>query len=90
MHEKNEQIDYALFYVNSCILYNFLPNNEEQCRHDYLKNLLLDLIKPHLRDRLQKPGLHTIIRLTIKEILGENCNVLLMGSDKKKALCFML
>jgi len=73
--------------VNACILYNFLPENKLTTRRDFLKELTYALITPHLFDRIQKPGLHSLLRANIQDILSRDETVpiennVTLGSDK--------
>ena len=58
--------------VNSCILWNLIADHEVLCRREFLKSLVLSLVKPHLQDRLQVPRLPRNTRINIREILHEN------------------
>lgn len=56
--------------VNASILYNFLPENEMRNRRQFLKDLALSLIKPHLQERVTRPGLHRSLADNIREIIS--------------------
>lgn len=78
--------------VNANILYNFLPENELINRRAFLKTLALSLIKPHLQERVTRPGLHRSLANSIREILSatEIEARPMLGSDKmdKRKRCY--
>lgn len=78
--------------VNASILYNFLPQNESLSRCQYLKQLALSLMTPHLQDRQQVPGMQKSILLNIREILGSSENEtgqLVATKMSKRKRCFL-
>jgi len=69
--------------VNSCILYNFIPANKIKNKKEYLKDLSFSLIKPHLEERVQKPGLNKHIISNLKNILSSDITTNpMLGSNK--------
>jgi len=77
--------------VNSCILWNLIADHEILSRREFLKSLVLALVKPHLQDRMQIPNLLRNTKLNIREILGENENQPSLQANKmeKRQRCFI-
>lgn len=55
--------------INAMILYNLNSANRICDRRDFLKNLIMSLVEPHLRARLDIPHLRRDLRLSIQVIL---------------------
>ena len=76
--------------VNSNIIYNLNPNFDSMVRKDFLRELGFDLIKPHLRTRLQIPTLRIVNREMIRNILQletEHNNKPIRFEDQKRHFC---
>ena len=57
--------------VNACILYNFQCDNPVKDRRQFLRELILELVTPHMRTRLNTPNLPRNIVSNIRSILNE-------------------
>ena len=76
--------------VNSNIILNFNPNIETLSRKYFLFELGLELIKPHLKNRLDIPTVHIttreLIRLILKTSLQRE-NRPIRFEDQKRHFC---
>lgn len=55
--------------INAMVLYNYNAANPRLIRRDFLKSLVMGLVEPHLRDRLNIQTLRRDLRLSIENIL---------------------
>ncbi|XP_024881294.1 uncharacterized protein LOC112460711 isoform X1 [Temnothorax curvispinosus] len=60
--------------VNSGILFNLLPTNAVLDQREFMKELVLALVTPYLRERAQMPTLRRDIKENILKILGVDDN----------------
>ena len=74
--------------VNACILYNFQCENPGKDRCQFLRELVLKLITPHMRTRLNATNLPRILMSHIRSILNEpESNINLNDELEKRKRC---